>query len=222
MVTTDVLQDGEDLHTFCKKVIHYGIAWMPSAIEQRTCRVDRIGSLIQRDYDGANKPPPNDKFIQVHYPHLRDTVEVLQVRRVLKRLNRFLTLIHKTGQENEDLGSRINMAEEVQDVLVEIPPIEGVLESAFSVQKGWLNGELTGADAVVADYVKEYGSYFYVLWKQLIGMELISETCEQADLRLKEGSVYLVNDELTSAREEEDTMGTILLFGLRFLRRNQG
>ena len=204
LVTTDVLQEGEDLHTFCKNVIHYGIAWMPSAIEQRTGRVDRIGSLIQRHYDGVDKPPPDDKFIQVHYPHLRDTVEVLQVRRVLQRLNRFLTLIHKTGQENEDLSSRINMSEEILDELVEIPPIKGVLESAFPVQKGWLNGELTGADAIVTDYVKEYGSYFDILWKQLIGMALISETCEQEDPRLKEGSVSLVNDELTLNHEEED------------------
>jgi len=133
---------------------------MPSAIEQRTGRVDRIGSLVQRHYDGAEKPPPDDKFIQVYYPHLRDTVEVLQVRRVLQRLNRFLTLIHKTCQENEDLDSRINMAEEIFDGLVEIPPIKGVLKSAFPVQEGWLNGELKGTDAVVKDYVNEYGGYF--------------------------------------------------------------
>ena len=38
-----------------------------------------------------------DDFIQVYYPHLRDTVELLQVRRVLRRLNRFLRLIHRGG-----------------------------------------------------------------------------------------------------------------------------
>ena len=36
LATTDVLQEGEDLHTFCRKVIHYGITWTPSAMEQRT------------------------------------------------------------------------------------------------------------------------------------------------------------------------------------------
>jgi len=205
MVTTDVLQEGEDLHTFCKNVIHYGIAWMPSAIEQRTGRVDRIGSLIQRHYDGVDKPPSDDKFIQVHYPHLRDTVEVLQVRRVLQRLNRFLTLIHKKGHENEDFDSQINMAEEILDELVEIPPIKGVLESAFPVQRGWLRGELTGTDVVVTDYVKEYGSYFDSLWKQLIDMKFIGEICEQTDPRLKEGAACLVNHVLISTREEEAT-----------------
>jgi len=203
LVTTDVLQEGEDLHTFCKNVIHYGIAWMPSAIEQRTGRVDRIGSLVQRRYDGVKKPPSDDKFIQVHYPHLRDTVEVLQVRRVLQRLNRFLTLIHKSGQGTEDIDSRINMAEEILDELVEIPPIKGVLKSAFPVQKGWLNGELKGSDAVVTDYVKEYGGCFDRLWKQLIDMALIMETCEQTDPRLKEGSVNIINDESASIQEED-------------------
>ena len=27
LVTTDVLQEGEDLHTFCRRVSHYGISW---------------------------------------------------------------------------------------------------------------------------------------------------------------------------------------------------
>ncbi len=97
------------------------------------------------------------------------------------------------------------MAEEILDELVEIPQIEGVLESAFPVQKEWLRGELTGADVTVTNYIKEYGKYFDSLWKQLIDMKLIKEICEQTDPRLKEGSVYLVNDELTSTHEEEDT-----------------
>ena len=85
LVTTDVLQEGEDLHTFCRRVVHYGIAWTPSAIEQRTGRVDRIGGLVQRLLDGSSHEPNADELIQVFYPHLRDTVELLQVRRVLHR-----------------------------------------------------------------------------------------------------------------------------------------
>lgn len=94
LATTDVLQEGEDLHTFCRRVIHYGITWTPSAMEQRTGRVDRIGSLVQRNLDGADRKPEADEWIQVYYPHLADTVERLQVRRVLERLNDFLRLVH--------------------------------------------------------------------------------------------------------------------------------
>ena len=89
LVSTDVLQEGEDLHTFCRRVVHYGITWTSSAMEQRTGRIDRIGGFVQRQLDGSASHPDPDELIQVYYPHLHDTVEVLQVRRVLKRLNRF-------------------------------------------------------------------------------------------------------------------------------------
>ena len=48
MLCTDVLQEGEDLHTFCDRVIHYGVAWTASSMEQRIGRVDRIQSLTER------------------------------------------------------------------------------------------------------------------------------------------------------------------------------
>jgi hypothetical protein len=81
LVTTDVLQEGEDLHTFCANVIHYGISWTPSAMEQRTGRIDRIQSLTQRRLDNKSEAE-EDKKLQVYYPHLKETVERLQVERV--------------------------------------------------------------------------------------------------------------------------------------------
>jgi hypothetical protein len=57
LITTEVLQEGEDLHTFCSRVVHYGITWTPSAMEQRTGRVDRIGSLTHRRLDGRTESP---------------------------------------------------------------------------------------------------------------------------------------------------------------------
>ena len=47
LITTDLLQEGEDLHLFCSDVYHYGIAWMPSSMEQR------IGRMIASDPDGT-------------------------------------------------------------------------------------------------------------------------------------------------------------------------
>ena len=84
----------------------YGIAWTPSAMEQRTGRVDRIGGLVQRRLDGSPGPAEAEDFIQVYYPHLRDTVELLQVRRVLRRLNRFLRLIHRG---DHPVGADLNL-----------------------------------------------------------------------------------------------------------------
>ena len=149
LASTDVLQEGEDLHTFCRRVVHYGITWTPSAMEQRTGRVDRIGSLVQRNLDG--KPQPKDTaWLQVHYPHLQDTVEVLQVRRVLRRLNRFLELIHNKKGDAKESGSRIDTAREMLEVMEDIKPPEGRLESAFPVRAGWLRGTV-GPDAVKRD-----------------------------------------------------------------------
>ena len=47
-VCTDVLKEGEDLHTFCDQVVHYGIAWTSGILEQRIGRVDRFFSQIER------------------------------------------------------------------------------------------------------------------------------------------------------------------------------
>jgi hypothetical protein len=151
LATTDVLQEGEDLHTFCRRVIHYGITWTPSAMEQRTGRVDRIGSLVQRRLDGSDREPRPDELIQVYYPHLSDTVERLQVRCVLQRLNKFLHLIHKTAPRSVVADSKVDLARKILEVESEIPRIEGLLESDFPAAPGWREGELRAADIARPD-----------------------------------------------------------------------
>ena len=83
LITTDLLQEGEDLHTFCSSVHHYGISWMPSSMEQRVGRIDRVNSQTERRLTSLGAVVTGEHKLQVYYPHLRDTVEVLQVRRVL-------------------------------------------------------------------------------------------------------------------------------------------
>ncbi|MFP2903664.1 DEAD/DEAH box helicase family protein [Pyxidicoccus sp. 3LFB2] len=95
LFTTDLLQEGEDLHTFCSRVYHYGISWMPSSMEQRVGRVDRVSSETERRLDGLGRTPSGGEKLQVFYPHLRQTVEVLQVQRVLSRLDTFIRMMHE-------------------------------------------------------------------------------------------------------------------------------
>ncbi len=166
LITTDVLQEGEDLHTFCRRVVHYGISWTPSAMEQRTGRVDRIGSLVQRRLDGSPIIPDPDEWLQVFYPHLRDTVEVLQVRRVLRRLNRFLRLITKTVGQDEDRDSRIDVTREFLDELEAVAPVKEPLESAFPVGGAWLRGRL-GAGDVPQSSEPVLESHLERLWEGL-------------------------------------------------------
>eukprot|EP01047_Picozoa_sp_COSAG01_P028052 COSAG01_NODE_1872_length_9006_cov_523.219153_5_plen_1180_part_00 len=146
--TTDVLQEGEDLHTFCQRVIHYGIAWTPSAMEQRTGRVDRIGSLAQRNLDGSESHPSGEDLIQVHYPHLSNTVERLQVRRVLERLNEFLRLIHCDASVSVKQESKIDLGQAFLEKNTMPPMIEGCLKPDFPVSEQWLQGELDAASGI--------------------------------------------------------------------------
>ena len=179
LITTDVLQEGEDLHTFCRQVVHYGIAWTPSAMEQRTGRVDRIGGLVQRRLDGSPVPAEADDFIQVYYPHLRDTVELLQVRRVLRRLNRFLRLIHSADSAVGADGHAIDATRALLDEFEDMPPIEGELESAFPIESRWLYGELGADDVAVPDWERQY-RHLDALWQGLCEYHPITELASGA------------------------------------------
>lgn len=141
LVTTDVLQEGEDLHTFCKRVLHYGISWMPSALEQRTGRVDRIHSLAHRHLDQQNGVTP-DQFLQVYFPHLRDTVERVQVERVYERMNRFLRMLHRSFGEQEAQSSRIYLGREFIDRPPDVAPIGEPLQTNFEIEPALLHRDL--------------------------------------------------------------------------------
>ena len=48
LIVTTVGQEGIDLHAECRHVIHHDLPWNPATLEQRTGRVDRIGSKAER------------------------------------------------------------------------------------------------------------------------------------------------------------------------------
>jgi hypothetical protein len=135
LVTTDLLQEGEDLHTFCSSVQHYGISWTPSSMEQRVGRIDRVRSLTDRRLSSLKRTMTEDDKLQVYLPHLQDTVEVLQVRRILERMNTFLRLMHEGLILPRDEGSRINLNHEVAAGRREVPPVQGLLKSAFPCER---------------------------------------------------------------------------------------
>lgn len=47
LVASSVMAEGVDLHLACRHVIHHDLDWNPSALEQRTGRLDRIGSKAE-------------------------------------------------------------------------------------------------------------------------------------------------------------------------------
>lgn len=163
MISTDLLQEGEDLHTFCSRIHHYGISWTPSSMEQRTGRIDRVRSLTERRLLHLNAAPEQAK-LQVHFPHLEDTVEVLQVRRLLTRMNTFLQLMHEGLQLPEDDERTLNVSREILRHHQAVHAITTRLETAFPVNPADLRGDVKhlarsaqDAETLVRRFVKLRG-----------------------------------------------------------------
>jgi len=140
LISTDLLQEGEDLHTFCSAVYHYGIGWTPSSMEQRIGRIDRVRSHTDRRLSGTELLPDGDALLQVYYPHLEDTVEILQVRRVLRRMNVFLRLMHEGLAVPQGDHRRVDVRMEMVEGLRSVGRSEGRLKTAFPIQDWALEG----------------------------------------------------------------------------------
>ena len=85
IVCTDVLKEGINLHLFCNRVYHYGLAWTPGDLEQRIGRIDRFFSKTHRERAQQEVLPDEDKTkIEVNYPYLGKSVDEHQLKQVLK------------------------------------------------------------------------------------------------------------------------------------------
>lgn len=82
MVGTDAIREGVNLHLYCDRVMHYGLAWTSGDLEQRVGRVDRYFSKIERRLKKSINPMPT---LEILYPHLRDTLERRQIDVVMER-----------------------------------------------------------------------------------------------------------------------------------------
>jgi hypothetical protein len=105
VVCTDTLKEGVDLHLFCDRVLHYGVAWTSGDLEQRVGRVDRFFSQIERRLSTEGAPP--DIQLQVGYPHVVASLERGQVERVIERQRRAELLMDSplagTRAEDKDM-----------------------------------------------------------------------------------------------------------------------
>lgn len=73
LVCTSVGAEGIDLHRHCRHVIHYDLAWNPAVLEQRTGRIDRIGSKTFRER--APSGGQSGTFLEVGVPYLAGTYD---------------------------------------------------------------------------------------------------------------------------------------------------
>ena len=110
-------------------------------MEQRNGRVDRVSSLADRRLAGLDRAVEEADKIQIQIPYLSESVEFLQVHRVLRRLHQFTELMHEFGDTGKD-DPRVDVdAAEFKRASMAIPRIAGPLKSAFDVRPEDLDGE---------------------------------------------------------------------------------
>jgi hypothetical protein len=168
LVTTDLLQEGEDLHTFCSSVLHYGISWTPSAMEQRIGRIDRVRSQSDRRLSALDREPVGDDLLQVYFPYLKDTIEVLQVERVLDRMNAFLRLMHESLEAPATEQRRIDVEREILVTRRRRDVSREPLRSAFPVPESVLRGPQRSL-AVADDLAARLRERFACLTRPALG-----------------------------------------------------
>lgn len=176
LVSTDLLQEGEDLHTFCSRIHHYGISWTPSSMEQRTGRIDRVRSHTERRLLRLQAAAPEHR-LQVHFPHLEDTVEVLQVRRLLTRMNTFLRLMHEGLHVPQADERTLDVGREILRHHEPVTAITERLQTAFPVNERDVAGAVTSL-ARTAMQAEEMERRFQTL-RELEGLEF--EPTEQGE-----------------------------------------
>lgn len=134
LIATDILKEGEDLHAYCKNIYHYGIAWNPSDMEQRTGRIDRIDSLAYRRIKRIDNKElteiPFDSKLQVFYPYLADTLEVNQMCNLFSGMNKFIDIFYNDLSVRIEKKSTANIDDLVEKI---IPQRTGLLESKYDI-----------------------------------------------------------------------------------------
>jgi hypothetical protein len=127
-------------------------------MEQRIGRIDRVRSASDRRLSTLeDRLPTGDEKLQVYYPHLEETVEVLQVQRVLERMNTFLRLMHEGLTIPRQEQRTINVDQEFAAGRRAVPRIEERLRTAFPIEPWHVAGELKEPviDQRIADELRD-------------------------------------------------------------------
>lgn len=105
LIASSVLAEGVDLHLDCRFVIHHDLDWNPSTLEQRTGRVDRLGSKAERGSDP----------VEIYLPYLAATQDEKMYRVVRDRERWFQVVMgarHELDEvQLERLSARVELPE---------------------------------------------------------------------------------------------------------------
>jgi hypothetical protein len=87
LVSTSVGQEGIDLHRECRHVLHHDLCWNPATIEQRTGRVARIGSKVERERMGVQDG--TGPTLEIAVPYLAATYDERMFEELYRRAQLF-------------------------------------------------------------------------------------------------------------------------------------
>ncbi len=96
LVASSVMAEGVDLHQDCRHVIHHDLAWNPSTLEQRTGRIDRIGSKAE----AVGQP------VVIYEPYIGGTHDEKMFRVVKDRERWFGVVMGETPEPGERATER--------------------------------------------------------------------------------------------------------------------
>jgi len=97
LISSSVLSEGVDLHWECRTVIHHDLDWNPSTLEQRTGRLDRIGSLSEK----VSEP------IDIYEPYTSGLQDEKTFKVVKDRARWFSIVMGDDGDIDEELADHI-------------------------------------------------------------------------------------------------------------------
>nr|CRL68255.1 helicase family protein [Mycolicibacterium malmesburyense] len=109
LVASSVMAEGVDLQQDCRYVIHHDLDWNPSTLEQRTGRIDRIGSKAET----VGKP------VVIYEPYLGGTHDEKMFRVVKDRERWFGVVMGETPEVSERVTEQLEARVPLPSALAE-------------------------------------------------------------------------------------------------------
>ena len=135
MISTDVMQEGVNLHTFCRSITHYGLSGTPIHIEQKNGRVDRINSLTHRKIQNTDEGTTLSDFekdkIQVRFPFVKQSYESYQVRKLSNNLNQYMKSLNDF--KTQDTSIEVLIEKEINDASPIPKAYEKLLKTPYEI-----------------------------------------------------------------------------------------
>ncbi len=139
LVCTDVLREGVNLHLFCERITHYGIAWTSGDTEQRIGRVERADSLFER-----NIRRNEEHKLDIAFPYLAQTLDERQVNKALSRKKHMDALFSivppkETGEcdDSKESLKKSSSSSEKHKPLDLVPSVDDLLKNVLERGSKW-------------------------------------------------------------------------------------